>query len=992
MKRIFIAVGSESLKGLTALIHRLCEENLFNQFDDRYYAIDSMASEVAAFNALGERLHTDRVKGFTLNIFPADETVRQSFQPGWAYQGVPAGGVGGDRTISGKAVELLKTIWNHPDFNLGVALGTEDQIIIAGSAFGGTSGGLFMNVCDFIDLQIRRKRDADDGFKNVQVLGFLLMPEPVAAQGNYPIAINMISLFKDLQTASWRRRLESEREGFKVPVLAQREQGYFPLFTRTTSDAHLLTERGVQGSSLPVGRVYVVPTPLGGLAYTTAILAEQLFAAAYLRIDQGHARWVDRYIAGQLGPAQCIDAEDRCFAGFNMFAMKSGRMVSLKNWFYKRLLGVLRGEDGKSGFLYGEASDSESTFTGNIKKVFLDAQMPERDDQFAGVALESCLALKTVVDRECDAITNPKALSDFQSEFKSLLTAVSMAVPAYEVVPPKELIVLLASDAYSNWNAEINLALIKKGYEAFYSEVALQANNISVYAEQMEEALSHAIRYAKERVKNRVVRNWAFGLSQEGAVFSEIAQLFDRKFKALLRNYVYACRCARSPFMSVSAFSQGLSEFEKTCETLSRTFEGKCGGLKKGSQNPYVVEGRLVEPLEKLPSTEEAKLAFHPFKVVLLAAYRACVSDAVLNARTLKDFQAAGGTADELASVDLTSDALLEAVEERVINKYLEVASRLPPGGSPLAKATVADFAEVKYRCKTHAKEFRFSSPVAGDFYYYHFVVKQGGIPTGFHMTNSDVTGDQGGLGFTTMPNTGDGAGAFLSVNHGIGAVDQNYWKDETTQASRVFAGSHVPAEQLPVQGLWIGTLGIDFTVHDILTRLYASTPHVKLAWIKAELAAMSARSAIALSEMVRFGLVIEALEAKVKEAWKPHGAANETVLLNDALVRITFEKNGATFELGRGTLADFGFIDNPDQTCQMERISVEWVGRILKWIRAVDTASFSSFFPTAQLTSVRKCETNIFDDMRLSITPNEIQEMDAIKNAISNTVHIVGL
>ena len=66
MRRIFIAVGSESLKGVTALVHRLCEENLFSQFDDRYIAIDSMSSEVAAFNALGVRLHTDRVKGFTL--------------------------------------------------------------------------------------------------------------------------------------------------------------------------------------------------------------------------------------------------------------------------------------------------------------------------------------------------------------------------------------------------------------------------------------------------------------------------------------------------------------------------------------------------------------------------------------------------------------------------------------------------------------------------------------------------------------------------------------------------------------------------------------------------------------------------------------------------------------------------------------------------------------------------------------------------------------
>ena len=114
-------------------------------------------------------------------------------------------------------------------------------------------------MCDFIDLQIRRKRDANSEYNNIQVLGFLLMPEAVTSQSDYPIAVNMISLFKDLQTSSWRRRLESVRPGFKVPVWAQRErQGgkdYFPLFTMTTPGAHLLTERGVQGSSLPVSQL-----------------------------------------------------------------------------------------------------------------------------------------------------------------------------------------------------------------------------------------------------------------------------------------------------------------------------------------------------------------------------------------------------------------------------------------------------------------------------------------------------------------------------------------------------------------------------------------------------------------------------------------------------------------------------------------------------------------------------------------------------------------
>ena len=997
MKRIFIAVGSESLKGLTALIHRLCEENLFNQFDDRYIAIDSMASEVVAFNALGERLHTDRVKGFTIKINPEDDSVKDSFQPGWVAHDVPAGGVGGDRTISGKAVACLKSIWNNADLQIGTSLEPKDQIIIAGSAFGGTSGGLFLNVCDFVDLQIRRKRDANHQYKNVQVLGFLLMPEAVTATSDYPIAVNMISLFKDLQTSSWRRRLESERPGFKVPVWAQRERhggkDYFPLFTMTTPGAHLLNERGVQGSSLPVSQMYIVPTPTNRRAYTTSILAEQMFAASYLRIDEGHGHWINRLNAGNAGPAYQITAEDPCFAGFNMFVMKSGRMVSLKNWFYKSLIGVLQGENGHSGFLNGSAI--HPIIPGNIKEVFLSAQMPKRDEPLAGVDLEQCSALRALLDREHDAILNPKALLNLQSEFKGLLDAVREEVPTYEIIPAKELIAVLAANQYAAWNKEINIDLIQKGYEAFHGEIKLQGGNVATYADQLEQSLRNALKYVQTRVKNRVVRKWPFGLAQEDIVFREIAQAFDQKFKTLLKSYIYACRCARSPFIGVNAFVRETIEFRNACEQLKQKLETKCNNLRGGT-NPFIVDGKLVEPLARLPEGEEQKLAFSPLKIAISVAYRACVSDSTLNSNTIKDFQRLEDNAEYLNPVELTSDGVLEAAEERIVNKYLELSSKLQPGVNPLSNATLADFSEVKNKigCKTHAKEFKV---LDSKEFHYQFVVKQGDIPQGFHMSNSDVQSDeQGCLGLNTMPNTANGADQFMSTNHSIGMLAPNYWKDEKTEQSKIFAGSKVEAEQLPVQGLWIGTLGIDFKVHDILDKLYSSVPTVKLEWIRAGLRTMTPRTTITLSEMIRFGLVIESIESKINEVWRVHkmnpGMSNDTILLNGSVVRLAFENAGRVFELCNGKLSDFGFIDNPDGTCQLQQISVEWTGKILAWIRAIDASGFGAFYPTARFASVKNCETDIFANMRFSISSAEIQEMDAVKNVIVNTIKIVGL
>ena len=75
-----------------------------------------------------------------------------------------------------------------------------------------------------------------------------------------------------------------------------------------------------------------------------------------------------------------------------------------------------------------------------------------------------------------------------------------------------------------------------------------------------------------------------------------------------------------------------------------------------------------------------------------------------------------------------------------------------------------------------------------------------------------------------------------------------------------------------------------------------------------------------------------------------------------------------------------------------MQQISVELTGKILKWIRAVDASGFSSFYPNARFASVKNCETDIFANMRFSITPSEIQEMDAVKNTIVNTIKVAGL
>lgn len=985
MKRIFIAAGSEALKGVTALVKRLCEENLFGRFEDRYVAIDSMPSEVAAFNALGTRLHTPRVKGYVLKISDGDGDVERSFQPSWTAKAVPAGGVGGDRSVSGKAAEFIRKTWD--EIEKESPLEPNDQIVVVGSAFGGTSGGLFLNICDFLDLQILRKRTADTEFKNVVVLGFLIMPEAVPGEGNYPIALNMISMFKDLQTASWRRRLESERPGFKVPVWAQKEGSSFPLFTGAKPDGHVLADRGISGSSLPMGNLYILPTPRGHRPLVTSLLSEQLFAATYLHVEEFHSRWVDRLIAGQAGPAYSLDREDPCFSAFNMFVMKSGRMVSLKNAFYKSLIAVLDGKDGRAGFLYG--SGVSPTILENVKSVFVEAQLPEHRTALAGVNPAQCIPLDALLQAEERGVVNERSLLEFKTSFRELLEAVRNGVPEYRVVPAKELIVLLACSKYSDWNGDVNADIVGKGYEELYAKVQSLAANAPRYAAEMVKSLNDAIALVSTRTKNRLVRDWPFGLGMESEVFREVADAFRKRFRELLGVYVCACRCARTPFIGTEAFLREVADFKNECGELKLKLRRQCSDLHGGT-NPYIIDGNLVEPLEPLQEEQARKLEFDPFRVVMSIVYRKCVTDKKLNAQTVADMNDRKDSADLLLNFDHTADQILEIAEESVLNRFIDIADQLPPGANPLASATLLDFSAAKdsaVSCKTSAPEF--AVPDSQNFHY-HYVIRQGGMPPGFKMTNGDVCDV---LKLTTMPNTANSADPFLSVNHSSGIMNPNMWKDENTTTSPLYKGMKDSAP-VHVQGLWIGTLGIDFTANGVLSRIYSSVPHVKLAWIRAGMAP-SPRTTMTLSEMIRFGVVMEAIECKLNEAWKKYKALtaspDATVLRHPSPVKFSFSKDGEKFELPAATLRDVGVVDNhSDGTCQFASISVEWTGLILAWIRSAK--GFASFYPMAKFISVMNCETDVFAALRFSIRDSEIDELNAVKSAIMASLRIHGL
>ncbi len=991
MKRIFISVGSEGLKALSELINRLRMENLFDKFNDMYMAIDSENDAVRSINKLRDSLQTNRVQGILMPILQSDHNVQVSFQDGFAATVVPPGGVGGDRRISGKATEIIRQVWNDPNFGLDANLQPDDHIVIVGSAFGGTSGGMFLNVCEYLDLVIRRRSIANALYRNIEVTGYLAMPEGVLSGGaaNYPFALNMIDLFRDLQTISWQRRLESERPGFKVPTWTQYEgNGYFPLYDETTPHSHKLLEYGIAGSSLPLGTLYVVPTPRGYRNYMRQIVAETLFVGSYLHIDAGHARWVDRITKGTLGPKDNIHVEDNCLAGFNMYAMKSGRMLSLKNWFYKGILGTLQGNDLVHRGLFSTL-DHDPLVQDNISAVFQEIQISDRNEEYAGLPHEQGSALNALIEAFKVGCLTPNAFRDFISKCAEFLASVEAEITPFEVVPPKELVTILGCGNYKDWNKKINFPLVKEGYNDFYAIVQTEANNKNRYLEKISAAIKEAHRLVEHRIGSRVVRKWAFGLGQVDAVFQEVMSAFNDAFMKLLRLYLFACRCAKTVFISPKDFNDEIDDFERTCKQIEVDINETLSSISN-DQNPFIAEGNLVEL--KLPSAVADQLDFNPLEILLQVAYRTAVTGTNENNSLIDFIKSLKGSKSHLDALALDGKQILGKAEEESIGEFIRLTNPLPPATNPLSQATIADFSAKKQAnlCRSHAPELRVPDSAA---YHYHFVVKLGN-PSTFSMTNQDVAGDP--LNLPTMPGTSAGGTEFLSVSHSM-TSDPTYWNDGNVATNPILPGLRSGAN-VNAQGLWLGTLGIDFAVRDVLNRIYDSVPNVKADWTIAGNSSPVPRRLITTVEMVRFGIIIEAIEEKIRNAWKRRllnpKYSHDKVATHTLPVTITVNSaSGSTFTLPPDTLANMGFVDK-GADCKMSKISLVWTKCLLDWIRNPDMFGFEAFFPTPDFASIRNTENDIFSDIRFSITSQEIADMDILKNALlaQNVMVITGI
>ena len=332
-QRYFISLGTAAMGALDFFIHRMVAEGIFDCYPNYHFiAIDSDWGAVNRFPALPVVQKSDRIHGWCLQTSQEDNIV--TVFRDWVTH-LNSSGVGGDRTRSIKALESVKkAIMQYVNFG---CLATDAEFFVIGSAFGGTSTGSYLNVCEFINEQVRRLKTGNPAYKDVILKAFLLMPDTQHIEKyGYPLMTNMINFFLDIQCKSWQRRLENRWEGFKVPSWPLVDNGRFPLISFKDD----FTKFGSEGSTLPWTSIYPIPTLNHSALHTQQYLAEMLLLESVVTIEPGICQIIDRCLMtwGSMG----YPHEDECFTGFDFIAFKSGREPTIKKWFLTELQNSLK--------------------------------------------------------------------------------------------------------------------------------------------------------------------------------------------------------------------------------------------------------------------------------------------------------------------------------------------------------------------------------------------------------------------------------------------------------------------------------------------------------------------------------------------------------------------------------------------------------------------------------------------------------------------------
>ena len=279
-KRLYVAVGSVGVKCMMELIRRYQDEGFYKDTQDKFVGMDT------DFGLVGRLRGLDRDNSHIEAVHVVHEETGSSvrdligfFRKNWDKNAlIPMAGVGGDRKLS---FSTLK--WTH---NLALqrwlsALTMGDELVLIGTAFGGTSTGMFWNTAMWLRSKLLREANHCAEFYS-----FLVLPGDQGGDlAKYPWSYNLCAFMQDMQTLEISQRVQRKLQAdipFRMPLFARYDAAagidLLPVWSQESFGAS-------DHTFLPFDRMFLIPTPEAGVgteSHIPDIVAEQAFVLGAL--------------------------------------------------------------------------------------------------------------------------------------------------------------------------------------------------------------------------------------------------------------------------------------------------------------------------------------------------------------------------------------------------------------------------------------------------------------------------------------------------------------------------------------------------------------------------------------------------------------------------------------------------------------------------------------------------------------------------------------
>jgi hypothetical protein len=879
---------------------------------------------------------TGRVRAIQLQYTEADKTIAPLFQPTWTWPQIPAGGVGGKREKSEKArnwrPDLRRLIFEN--------IASEDVIVLVGTAFGGTATGLYWSIAEFLADELSRKIEKSPGgfFDRVAILGFVMLPQPIT-NPHYPIASNVCDFFRELQLTHWRRRLSqlSATAGngvFRVPCYAHDDPdlaGRLPLYDGTGARKN----QGVGDSYLPMTTLYMMPSPEGGAeeqSKAQILLAEQLFAVFYLGVQRRfHAMAIDRHSHVVEGSFQ---TEDPSFGGLNMVVYKSGRSLSIKKWFDREI--------AEACSVFGRDVNAGDAIKRNIVAIFRrhvyqngtvggeGTNLLALRDAKASVLTDKkfTVFLEKLTNLAADAQKEANGFSPGSRDFKALMKAV-----------------LSDEGARRGWISKINAHTLREAYQEFAAD---HARAVSSADDALNRMVSD-VRIADAKLKSRPFSIPVLVLGKKEAVMKEILNGFSAAFDNALDALVQGARRKKTPITLPADFERDLQSFFGRVSSLAQTL-GSGGAIQTGE--PYIIDG-IATGDWRLPS--DWGWNAEPFMASALAA--------ALD----------GNIAFRDGYIDDMRD---DSVEE--LNRLLQNPAHTDPFTNAAVNLSIQ-------RAKTFSNAFKLTTiddPERTPHSSHFCISPPGSVPADDANFTCGFVHDAAKLDIgLTFKNLALGERFFKD-----GSAVRHLDNEEYARARMLQEGKNTD-DEVRIQGIWLGTERADFTLQEVLNKVFplANTKETLMANAqKVTESVVEPRRLFTLKEMVCVGVFLQALEFKANAAWTNGLAEGKRLTLSaerDSIHR-AFPPIG---------LQHAGFVTS-DTGLRLASIDAVWFSSFLAWMNEKTGASaFKQVFgpELAPLTHLDVLERNILTQGSLSITQTVKNAIDALQAAIAHALQV---